>query len=63
MDENIREFLIYHNEYVLDEALKANFETISTFAAKKQIALADLSIDKHRLPFINWLTSLISSKA
>ncbi len=62
MTENIREFLIYHNEHVLDDELIANYETISTFAAKKNVALADLSIEKHRLPFINWLTSLISSK-
>jgi hypothetical protein len=62
MTENIREFIVYHNEHVLDDELIATSETISTFAAKKNIALADISIDKHRLPFINWITSLISSE-
>ncbi len=62
MIESIREFILYHNEHVLDTELHANYETISDFAAKKNIALDDISIEKHRLPFINWLTSLSSTK-
>jgi len=60
--QNIKEFISYHNEHVLDTELNASFETISSFIAKKNIALEDLSIEKHRLPFINWLTGLSSSK-
>jgi len=62
MIESIREFILYHNEYVIDNELLANYETISDFAAKKNIALDELSIEKHRLPFINWLTSLTRTK-
>ena len=62
MIESIREFILYHNEHVLDAELLANYETISDFAAKKNVALEDVSIEKHRLPFINWLTSLSSTK-
>ena len=61
MIESIREFILYHNEHVLDAELLANYETISDFAAKKNVALEDVSIEKHRLPFINWLTSLSST--
>jgi len=59
---NIKEFISYHNDHILDADLTASFETISNFASRKNIALVDLSIEKHRLPFINWLTSLSSSK-
>ena len=62
MTESIREFILYHNEHVLDTELLANYETISDFAAKKNVALADVSIEKHRLPFINWLIGLSSTK-
>ena len=62
MIESIREFILYHNENVIDIELLATYETISDFATKKNIALDDLSIEKHRLPFINWLTSLTSTK-
>jgi len=62
MSENIKEFISYHNAHILGVELTANLETIRSFALKKNIALEDLSIEKHRLPFINWITSLSSSK-
>ena len=62
MTPNIREFISYHNDHILDAGLTASLEAISSFALKKNIALEDLSIEKHRLPFINWLISLPSSK-
>lgn len=62
MTENIREFISYHNTHILDAELTASFKTISAFASKKNIALEDLSIEKHRLPFINWLISFSDSK-
>ncbi|MEX0622182.1 MAG: hypothetical protein WD187_04325 [Candidatus Woykebacteria bacterium] len=61
MTENIKDFIEFHNAHILDLDLTANFQSISDFASKKNIALDNLSIEKHRLPFINWLTSLHSS--
>jgi len=60
--ENIEEFISFHNAHILNLELTVNFKKISSFAAKKNIALEDLSIEKHRLPFINWITSLNSSQ-
>ena len=62
MTENIEEFISFHNAHILDLELTVNFKIISRFAAKKNVALEDLSIEKHRLPFINWITSLNSSQ-
>ncbi|OGY26235.1 MAG: hypothetical protein A2Z24_01625 [Candidatus Woykebacteria bacterium RBG_16_44_10] len=62
MTENIRDFISFHNARILNPELTATFEIISLFAAKKNIALEDLSIEKHRLPFINWCTSLNSTQ-
>jgi len=59
--ENIKDFIEFHNAHVLDLDLTANFQSITDFAATKNISLDDLSIEKHRLPFINWMTSLVSS--
>jgi len=60
--ENVIDFISFHNAHILDPELTASFEAISAFAARKNIALEDLSIEKHRLPFINWCTSLNSSQ-
>ncbi|HEX7456669.1 MAG TPA: hypothetical protein VF303_04365 [Candidatus Nanoarchaeia archaeon] len=62
MTENVSDFISFHNAHILDLELTASYKTISTFAAKRKIALEDLSIEKHRLPFINWITSLNSSQ-
>ena len=61
MSENITNFIDYHNSHIMDTQLTATFETISDFALNKSIALTDISIEKHRLPFINWLTGLASN--
>ena len=58
MTENIQDFIDFHNANISDLEMAANFETISRFALEKNIALDNLSIEKHRLPFINWITSL-----
>ncbi len=60
MIENVADFIDFHNGHVLNRELTATFEMISQFTAKKNIALEDLSIEKHRLPFLNWLTGLPS---
>lgn len=60
--ENVSDFIAFHNSHILNTELTASLDVISNFAAKKHIALEDLSIEKHRLPFINWLTSLLSSQ-
>ena len=62
MTENIKDFIEFHNAHVLSVELTAGFENVSDFAAQKHIALEDLSIEKHRLPFINWCTSMASSQ-
>lgn len=62
MTENVSDFISFHNAHILNLELSASFETVSAFAAKKNIALEDLSIEKHRLPFINWCMSLTSSQ-
>ncbi|OGY25242.1 MAG: hypothetical protein A2Z11_01050 [Candidatus Woykebacteria bacterium RBG_16_43_9] len=62
MTENIKEFISIHNSHILNLELAVNYKTIAHFAAKKNIALEDLSIEKHRLPFINWITSLSNSQ-
>jgi len=61
VSENVTQFIDYHNSHIIDEKLTVSFETLSTFAMNKSIALEDLSIEKHRLPFINWLTGLASA--
>jgi hypothetical protein len=62
MTENIKDFISFHNAHILNPELTATFEIISIFAVRKNIALEDLSIEKHRLPFINWCTSLTRSQ-
>ncbi|OGY26829.1 MAG: hypothetical protein A2Z11_01435 [Candidatus Woykebacteria bacterium RBG_16_43_9] len=62
MTENIKDFIEFHNAHVLSLELISSFENVSNFATQKHIALEDLSIEKHRLPFINWCTSIASSK-
>lgn len=62
MLDNVSEFIAFHNENINSEELTANVEKIETFASRKNIALADLSIEKHRMPFINWCTSLEGSQ-
>ncbi|OGY22965.1 MAG: hypothetical protein A2172_03470 [Candidatus Woykebacteria bacterium RBG_13_40_15] len=62
MTENVSDFISFHNAHILDPELTASFETVSVFAAKKNIALEDLSIEKHRLPFINWCIGLTISQ-
>jgi hypothetical protein len=59
--ENVSDFISFHNAHILDPEFFASFETVSDFAAKKHIALEDLSIEKHRLPFINWCIGLTIS--
>lgn len=59
--ENIKNFIEFHNDNIIDISLTANFQSILDFTAQKHIALEDLSIEKHRLPFINWFTSLPNS--
>jgi len=60
--ENIKDFISFHNAHILNPELTATLEIISIFAAKKNIPLENLSIEKHRLPFINWCISLTSSQ-
>lgn len=62
MTENIKDFIDFHNAYTLDKSLFASFDNVSNFAAQKHIPLEDLSIEKHRLPFINWCTSLTKTQ-
>jgi hypothetical protein len=58
MLENVEEFILFHNENIRGPELFADLEKVSSFASFKNIALEDLSIEKHRMPFINWFTSL-----
>lgn len=58
MLDNVSEFISFHNENINSEELFASSEKLSAFASAKNIALSDLSIEKHRMPFINWCTSL-----
>jgi len=60
--ENVSDFITFHNANILDPELTANLEMLSRFAAKRNISLTDLSIEKHRMPFINWRLSLASSQ-
>lgn len=62
MSENIEEFISFHNAHISNLDLSANFESLSTFAAQKNIALDDISIEKHRMPYINWRTNLANSE-
>jgi hypothetical protein len=62
MTENITDFIEFHNAHVLSKELFASLESVSSFATQKHIAMEDLSIEKHRLPFINWCTSMASSQ-
>ncbi|MCH7541403.1 hypothetical protein IH981_01335 [Patescibacteria group bacterium] len=61
MTENIKDFIDFHNAHILDQSLLANFEKVSDFAVEKNIPLENLSIEKHRLPFIHWCTNLTNS--
>ncbi len=61
MSENIQDFIDFHNAHILDQSLFASFANVSDFTAEKHIALETLSIEKHRLPFINWCTNLDKS--
>lgn len=60
MLENVEEFISFHNQNIQSEELTASIEKVTAFASRKNIALSDLSIEKHRMPFINWCTSLDS---
>jgi hypothetical protein len=62
VSENIEEFIAFHNSHIVDNLLSVNLETLSTFASQKNIALEDISIEKHRMPFINWRTNLSNSE-
>ncbi|MDP2671432.1 MAG: hypothetical protein Q8P13_03160 [bacterium] len=62
MSENIEDFISFHNANIMNPELSASVETLSLFAAAKNIPLEDVSIEKHRMPFINWRTSLGSSQ-
>lgn len=55
---NISEFISFHNANIQSEELFANSERLTAFASSKNIALEDISIEKHRMHFINWCTSL-----
>ncbi|HSX58375.1 MAG TPA: hypothetical protein VLE47_03865 [Candidatus Saccharimonadales bacterium] len=58
MLENVDQFISVHNANVALPELTATMTKISAFVLEKNIALSDLSIEKHRMPFINWCTSL-----
>lgn len=58
MLENISSFISTHNANISNQDLLANQENLSAFALEKNISLTDLSIEKHRMPFINWCTGL-----
>ncbi|OGY30468.1 MAG: hypothetical protein A3F35_03465 [Candidatus Woykebacteria bacterium RIFCSPHIGHO2_12_FULL_45_10] len=62
MTENVSEFISFHNANISNPELTASLETVSEFATKKNILLEDLSIEKHRIHFIHWCTSLASSQ-
>lgn len=55
--ENIKNFIKFHNSHILDPSLTANYQSLSDFAATKNISHDQISIEKHRLPFINWIAS------
>jgi hypothetical protein len=61
MTENIKDFIEFHNAHILDQSLLASINNVSDFAIEKHIPLENLSIEKHRLPFIHWCTSLANS--
>ena len=63
MIENVSDFISFHNAHISDSSLTADLERVSQFAARKNIALEDLSIEKHRIYFIDWCTSLTSYKS
>jgi len=58
MTENISNFISIHNANISSPELAANLESLTAFALQKNINLDDLSIEKHRMPFINWCTGL-----
>lgn len=62
MLDNVDHFISFHNANIEIPELAANITKVSAFAVQKNIALVDLSIEKHRMPFINWCTSLSSSQ-
>jgi len=57
----IDHFISFHNANIEVPELTANIVNLTAFADSKNIALSDLSIEKHRMPFINWCTSLSNS--
>lgn len=61
MLENVSQFISFHNNNIQGPELIANVDKVSEFALSKNIALGDLSIEKHRMPFINWCTNLTNS--
>jgi hypothetical protein len=61
MLDNVDHFISFHNANIELPELTASIVKVSAFAVQKNIALSDLSIEKHRMPFINWCTSLDSS--
>jgi hypothetical protein len=61
MLDNVDHFISFHNANIQSQELVASTDRVSAFAISKNIALSDLSIEKHRMPFINWCTSLASS--
>ena len=61
MLDNVDHFISFHNANIELPELAASIVKVSAFAVQKNIALSDLSIEKHRMPFINWCTSLASS--
>ena len=58
MTENISNFITFHNANISNPELSANLDSLTAFALQKNINLDDLSIEKHRMPFINWCTGL-----
>lgn len=61
MLDNVSHFISFHNNNIQNVELVANIEKVSEFALQKNISLGDLSIEKHRMPFINWCTNLTNS--
>lgn len=62
MPDNVDNFISFHNENIQLPALTATVQKVTAFASQKNIALVDLSIEKHRMPFINWCTGLASTQ-
>ena len=62
MPSNLEHFISFHNDNIQVPELTATLQKVSDFALQKNIALVDISIEKHRMPFINWCTSLPNSQ-